>query len=77
VGTHLVGVCPERNTKRARKAKVAQLEVAFLVDEEVLGLEIAVKDAVGVAVVQALDELVAELLRGCQRESAVRQQAFM
>ena len=60
--SYLVGVCAERNTKRAGEAKISELEVEVLVDEQVLGLEIAVQDAVGVAVPHALAQLHHELL---------------
>ena len=57
-----MGVCAERDTKCAGETKVGELEVAFLVDEEVLGFEVAVQDAVGVAVARAFEQLVGELL---------------
>lgn len=66
VATHLVRVCPQGNAEGAGKTKVGELEVSFLVDEEVLRLQVAVEDTVRVAVVQALDKLVAELLWRCQ-----------
>lgn len=55
-------VCSQGDTERASKTKVCKLEVALLVDKEILGLEVAVEHAVGVAVVEALYELVAEFL---------------
>jgi hypothetical protein len=58
-----VSVRPERDAKRSGEPKVGELEVAVLVDEQVLGLEIAVEDPVGVAVVEALDELQRESLQ--------------
>jgi hypothetical protein len=58
-----VGVRPERDAKRPGEPKVGELEVAVLVDEQVLGLEIAVEDPVGVTVVEALDELQRESLQ--------------
>jgi hypothetical protein len=57
-----VGVSAERNTEGAGQTKIGQLQVALLVDEQVLRLEITVKDAVGVAVARALEELEGELL---------------
>ena len=60
-GDDLVGVCAQRNTKGAGKTEIGELEVALLVDEEVLGLEIAVQDAVGVAVLDAIAKLEHEL----------------
>jgi hypothetical protein len=62
--THLVRVGTKRNSERAGESKVGELEVAFFVDEEVLGLEVAVKDAVGVEVIDAVDELVGLLQVG-------------
>jgi hypothetical protein len=59
---HLVGVCAERDTKSAGEPEVGELEVVVLVDEEVLGLEVAVEDAVSVAVAHALTQLHHELL---------------
>jgi uncharacterized protein (UPF0212 family) len=57
-----VGVCAEGHAKGAGQPKVGELEVAVLVDEQVLGLEVAVQDAVGVAVAHALAQLHHELL---------------
>lgn len=57
-GAHLVSVGAKRDSKRAGESKVGELEVTLLVDEEVLGLEVAVEDAVSVEVVHSLDELV-------------------
>lgn len=57
-----VGVGAERDTKCASQTKIGQLQVAFLVDEQVLRLEITMEDAVGVAVASALEKLEGELL---------------
>lgn len=57
-----MGVGAEGDAEGAGEAEVADFEVAVFVDEEVLGFEIAVKDAVGVAVADARDELVGEFL---------------
>jgi len=57
-----VGVGAERDAEGAREAEVGEFEVAFFVDEEVLGFEVAVEDAVGVAVAGSLEELVGEFL---------------
>jgi hypothetical protein len=57
-----VRVSPHGNPERAREAEVGQLEVVARVDEEVLRLQVAVEDAVGVAVEQAEVELVVEFL---------------
>lgn len=61
--THLVGISAQRDTESTRKTKVSQLEVTLLVDEQVLWLEISVQNAVGVAVVDAANELEGEFLR--------------
>lgn len=60
--TYLVGVCAQGNTKRSGKTEISQLEVALLVDEQVLGLEIAMKDAMGVAVADSVAQLLHKLL---------------
>lgn len=60
--TNLVCVCPQRDTEGACKPKVGKLEVALFVNKEVLGLQVAVKDAVAMAVVQPLDQLEGEFL---------------
>lgn len=57
-----MGVGAERHTEGAGETEIGELEVAFLVDEEVLGFEVAVEDAVGVAVACAFEELVGEFL---------------
>jgi hypothetical protein len=58
----------ERDTERARQTEISQLQVALLVDEQVLRFEITVQDAVGVAVAGSLEQLERELLdlRSCQ-----------
>jgi hypothetical protein len=61
-GDNFVSVSAERDTKGASQTKIGQLQVALLVDEQVLRLEIAVQNAVGVAVTGALEELKRELL---------------
>jgi hypothetical protein len=57
-----VGICPQRHAKRAGKTKVGQLEIAVFVDEQVLGLQVAVQHAMRVAVPHALAQLDHELL---------------
>lgn len=61
-GDDLVGICAERDAKGAGKTEVSDFEVAVFVNEEVLGLEVAVEDAVGVAVAYALEKLKGKLL---------------
>lgn len=58
----LVGVSAQGNTEGARKTKVGQLQVAVSIDQQVLGLQVAVEDAVGVAVADAVAKLPHELL---------------
>lgn len=58
----LVSVSAERNTECAGQTKIGQLQVAFLVDEQVLRLQVTVQDTVGVAVARALEELKGKLL---------------
>lgn len=57
-----MGVGAERNTEGASQTEIGQLQVALLVDEQVLWLQVTVQDAVGVAVARALEELKSELL---------------
>ena len=57
-----MSVSAERNTKGASQTKIGQLQVALLVDEQVLGLEITVQDAVSMAVACAFEKLKGELL---------------
>jgi hypothetical protein len=57
-----VGVSAQRDAERAGETKVGQLEVAFLVDEQVLGLEVAMENAVAVAIADACTQLAHELL---------------
>lgn len=52
---NLVGVCPERDAKRPSKAKVSEFEVAVLVNEKVLWLEVAMEDTMCVAEEDASD----------------------
>lgn len=59
---HLVGVRPQRYTESAGKTEISQLEIAVLVDQQVLRLQITVQNAVSVAVAHTLAELHHELL---------------
>ena len=45
-----MGVGAEGDAEGASEPEIGEFEVAFTVDEEVLGFEVAMKDAVGVAV---------------------------
>ena len=60
--THLVRERVYRDTKGTGETKVTQLELALRVDEQVLRLQVAVQDAVGMAVEQARVQLVREFL---------------
>jgi len=60
-----VGVGTEGDAEGAGEAEVGEFKIAFFVDEEVLGFEVAVQDAVGVAVAGAEEELVGEFLDLC------------
>jgi hypothetical protein len=57
-----VGVSAERNTESASQTEIGQLQVALLVDEQVLRLQVTVQDTVGVAVARALEKLQSEFL---------------
>lgn len=57
-----VGVGAKRHTESASETEISQLEVALLVDEQVLWLQVTVQNAVGVAVAGALQQLQSELL---------------
>lgn len=57
-----VGVGAQGDAEGAREPEVGEFEVAGAVDEEVLGFQVAVEDAVGVAVAYAEEELVGEFL---------------
>lgn len=55
---NLVGVGPDGEADGTGQAKVGQLEVALLIDKQVLRLQVAMEDAAGMAVCQATDQLV-------------------
>lgn len=57
---HFVGEGVDGNSEGASETEVREFELAFVVDEEVLGFEVAVKDAVVVAEGYTLQELVHE-----------------
>jgi hypothetical protein len=59
---YLVGVSAERNSKSTREAEVGKLKVVVFVDEEVLRLQVSVKNTVRMAVEQASVELIGEFL---------------
>jgi hypothetical protein len=51
-------VRPQRDSKRPREPEIGELEVSFLVNEQVLRLEIAMQDAMRVEIIDAFNELV-------------------
>ena len=51
-------VCPDRNAEGACQTEVGELELPSSVNEQVLGLQIAMQNAVGVAEGDAPNELV-------------------
>ena len=65
VHPYLMGVSPEGNTECACQTKIGQLEVTLTVNQQVLGLQIAVQNAVAMAVADTLNELGHELLDHC------------
>lgn len=79
VGTqaHLVRVGTQGNTKGACKPKVCQLQIARLIDEQVLRLEISVEDTMSVAIVNSTKQLICEFLqwvwRHRQNRASVRE----
>lgn len=67
---NLVRECVDGNSKGTSKTKVAELQHALGADQQVLGLEISVQDAVLVAKVNTLQQLVHEGLDGHVLQSA-------
>jgi len=61
-GDDLVGVGAKGDAEGAGETEIGELEVSILVNKKVLGLEVAVKNTVGVAVADAVAELPHELL---------------
>lgn len=51
---HLMGVDPDGNPKGSCQAKICQFNDALVVDEEVLGFEVPVKDTTTVTEVYSL-----------------------
>jgi hypothetical protein len=66
-------VAPDRRAGQLREAEVEDLDPFARQDEDVLGLEIAVRDAVVVRHGQALGELAAEVERGGDRQGPAGQ----
>lgn len=65
---YLVCVCADRHPKGSRQTKVGELDLALGVDEEVLGLQVSMKNSVGVAEGQALQELEKVTLQNTQEK---------
>ena len=63
-----VGEGVDRDAEGSGETEIGELELAFVVDEEILRLEIAVEDSVRVAEVDALEELVHEGFDGDGRQ---------
>lgn len=57
-----MGIRPKRDTKCASQTEIRQLEVQVLVNQQILGLQVAVEDTVGMAVAHTLAQLHHELL---------------
>jgi hypothetical protein len=57
-----VSISPHWNAESSSQPKVRKLEIIILINQEILGLQVAMKDSVGMAVQQALVELMAEFL---------------
>lgn len=69
--SHLVGVHPHRNPEGPSQAKVRQFDDTFVVNQEVLGLQVPVEDSTAMAKVNTLQDLEQVALRG-QREEPHR-----
>lgn len=57
-----MGIGAERNSESASKTEIGELEIAIAVNQQILRLEIAMKNAVAVTVADALAELAHEFL---------------
>ena len=52
------------DTDSWHRGLTCDLEISLLVDKKVLRLQVSMQDSVGVAVIQAFDQLEGEFLRG-------------
>lgn len=68
-----MGVCAEGDAEGAGKTEIGKLQVAILVDQQVLGLQVSVEHAVRVAELDAVAELAHELLDDGGAQAQVRQ----
>lgn len=62
---YLVSVSAKGNTERSGKTEIGQLQVAFTVNQQVLGLQVTVQNSVAMAVSDALNKLGHEFLDNC------------
>ena len=70
---HLVRVRSHGNAERARKPEVGELEVVIRIDQQILRLEVAMQDAVRVAIEQPGRQLVGKFLsRDLARRALVK-----
>ena len=60
--SYLMGISSHRNTERARKSEISQLEVVTAIDQQVLRFQVAVKDAMRVTVEESRIQLVSKFL---------------
>jgi hypothetical protein len=59
---HLVGVGADGDAESAGESEIGKFEIAVTIDKKVLGLQIAVKNSVGVAKSNSAEHLVQERL---------------
>lgn len=62
---NFVGICAKGNTEGASKTKIGKLEIAIAVDEQILGLQIAMQHSMAVTVSNTFTQLTHELLYHC------------
>ena len=63
-----MGVSPDRNAKSPGQAKVCQFDHTQNIDEQILGLEVSVEYPVGVAELNAFQDLVGVALDNEQQK---------
>lgn len=66
-----MGIGPHGDTKCPRQAEICKLEIVSLVDQQVLWLEITMKNPVRVAIKEPRTELMSEFL-ACKRVSTLQ-----
>jgi hypothetical protein len=57
-GDDFIGEGADRDSECSCETEICELKLPFVVDEEILGLEIAVQDSVRMAVIDSLEKLV-------------------